>query len=192
MFMKNLSIIIAVIALAISGVIFFTRQSVNAEGNKMNNQKTLVVYYSYSGNTEIIAKKIQSQTGADLFKIETVKPYPTGYNEVVEQAKQEKASSYMPELKQKVANLQDYDTVFVGTPIWWYTMAPAVKSFLSENNLSGKTIIPFCTHGGGGCSAAFSDMEKFAPDSKFKKGLVIYEKGNSSTDDEITRWLKSL
>ena len=82
-----------------------------------------------------------------------------------------------------------YDVIILGTPVWWYTMASPVKTFLKENNTSGKTIIPFCTHGGGGASSTFTDMAKLAPEAKVLEGFEVYERGDNKTDEQITEWL---
>ncbi|MBW6410005.1 flavodoxin [Clostridium weizhouense] len=110
--------------------------------------KKLIVYYSYTNNTKKIAEKIQMATGADICEIETVKPYTGDYNSVVEQGKQEVDRGFKPAIKPLNVNLGDYDTIIIGTPVWWYTYAPSVATFLSKYDLSGKTIIPFATNGG--------------------------------------------
>lgn len=112
-------------------------------------KKMLIVYYSLSnGNTERIAKKLQVQTGADIVKLDTVIPYPDDYQTVVNQGQEEVNRGYQPELRPIDVNIRDYDVVAVGTPTWWYTMAPAVLSFLKGQDWSGITIIPFMTSGG--------------------------------------------
>lgn len=112
-------------------------------------KKLLIVYYSISnGNTKGIAEQIQKATGADIAWIETVKPYTGSYNAIVEQGQREVNRGYQPEIKPLGVNLNDYDVIAVGTPTWWYTMAPAVLSFLKSCDWKGKTVIPFQTHGG--------------------------------------------
>ena len=112
-------------------------------------KKLLIVYYSWSnGNTERIAKKLQSVAGGDLLKIETAVPYSGSYNDVVDQGQREVTQGYEPELKPISADIDDYDIIAVGTPTWWYTMAPAVKTFLHAQNFTGKTVVPFMTNGG--------------------------------------------
>ena len=111
----------------------------------MSDKKILIAYYSHSGNTKEAAEKIQSLTGADLFEIKPANEYPKDYNAVVNQAKQEKADDVRPELV-SLGNVKAYDILFIGTPVWWYTMASPVKTFLAENNFDGKIIVPFCTH----------------------------------------------
>lgn len=112
-------------------------------------KKLLIVYYSWSnGNTERIAKKLQSIAGGDLVKIDTAVPYSGSYDDVVAQGQREVNRGYEPEIKPLNVNIADYDVIAVGTPTWWYTMAPAVKTFLHENNFTGKTVVPFMTNGG--------------------------------------------
>ena len=112
-------------------------------------KKLLIVYYSWSnGNTERIAKKLQSVAGGDLLKIDTAVPYSGSYDDVVEQGQREVDQGYEPELKPVSVNIADYDVIAVGTPTWWYTMAPAVKTFLHHNDFTGKTVVPFMTNGG--------------------------------------------
>lgn len=111
--------------------------------------KMLVVYYSWSnGNTEKIAGELAKAKHADIARIDTVKPYEGTHNEVVDQGQREVREGFKPEIKPLDKNLADYDVIAVGTPTWWYTMAPAVKTFLEENDFSGKTVIPFMTNGG--------------------------------------------
>lgn len=112
-------------------------------------KKTLIVYYSWSnGNTERIAEKLQKAIGGDLAKIDTVVPYSGSYDEVVSQGQDEVRKGYEPEIKPLSVDIADYDVIAIGTPTWWYTMAPAVKTFLHEQDFSGKTVIPFMTNGG--------------------------------------------
>ena len=112
-------------------------------------KKLLIVYYSWSnGNTERIAKMLQSAAGGDLLKIDTAVPYSGSYNDVVEQGQREVNRGYEPELKPLGAEISDYDVIAVGTPTWWYTMAPAVRTFLHQNDFGGKTVVPFMTNGG--------------------------------------------
>ena len=109
----------------------------------------LIAYYSWSnGNTKRIAEQLQRETGADIVRIETKVPYSGGYDAVVTQGKQEADSGFQPELQPMDVDLSEYDVIAVGTPTWWYTMAPAVLTFLKSNNFSGKTVVPFMTNGG--------------------------------------------
>lgn len=126
-------------------------------------KRMLIVYYTWSnGNTERIAKMLQEETGGDLVRIDTVVPYTGSYDDVVNQGQDEVQHGYEPEIKLRMqvsdnpeachpidsCNLADYDVIAVGTPTWWYTMAPAVRTFLHQNDFSGKTVVPFMTNGG--------------------------------------------
>ncbi len=122
------------------------------------NSKILIAYYSWSGNTKEVAEAIQEKTGGTLFRIETVNAYPEEYRAATEQAKKEINDGFHPELKNKVENIAQYDTIFIGSPNWWGTIAPAVSSFLSSYNFAGKKVIPFITHGGGGVQNTVKDL----------------------------------
>lgn len=112
-------------------------------------KKMLIAYYTYShGNTAWVAERLQEATGADLVQIETVEPYPDEYNDTVDQAKREIEAGYLPAIEAVRANPDDYDVVAIGTPTWWYTMAPAVRTFIEQHAWAGKTVIPFATDAG--------------------------------------------
>ena len=112
-------------------------------------KKMLVAYYSWSnGNTKRIAQKLADETGADIARIETTEPYRGSHEEVVEQGQREVEAGFMPQINPLSENIADYDVFAIGTPTWWYTMAPAVLTFLTTNDFAGKTVIPFMTNGG--------------------------------------------
>lgn len=187
--MNKILIIIIVILLTGFGVykaaeVFSTTKEVN-----MTDKKILIAYYSYSGNTKAVAEKIQSVAGGDLFEIQPAKAYPKDYDTVVTQAQLEKQKDTKPELIDN-GNIKNYDIIFLGTPVWWYTMASPVKTFLSKNNFEGKTIVPFCTHGGGGASSTYTDMQKLAPKATITEGYTSYEK--TANKNDIVKWINSL
>lgn len=191
--MKNILLIILGLFIIGAGVVFAlqNKQTENKGAINMTDKKILIAYFSFSGNTKSIAEKIHSQVGGDMFRIETAVPYPANYNETAYGiAKEQHDKGIKPELKNN-GNVSSYDVIFVGTPAWWYEMAPAVKTFLSENNFDGKTIIPFITHGGGGKYQIKEEMGKLAKGSIVKEPFVVYGKGTSSTDDDIKKWLES-
>lgn len=112
-------------------------------------KKMLVVYYGWSnGNTERVAEMLADAAGADICRIETKDPYPEDYDETVALAKRQVEAGFEPELKPLGEDLASYDAVAVGSPLWWYTMAPAVRSFLAGQSWEGKTVIPFVTDAG--------------------------------------------
>lgn len=155
----------------------------------MADKKVLTAYFSLFGNTKAVAEKVQSVAGGDLFEIKPVKAYPNDYNTVVNLAKVEKQNDVRPELVDN-GDVDEYDIIFVGTPVWWYTMAAPVKTFLANHNFSGKTIVPFCTHGGGGASNTYSDMQKIASGAAFTDGYTSYE--NSARVEDVKAWIEGL
>lgn len=154
--------------------------------------KILVVYFSRSGNTREIARQIQNNLGGDIVELQTVDPYPREYDAVVKQAKQEIESGYKPALKTKIDNIKSYDLVFVGSPNWWNTIAPPVTTFLSDNDLSGKTIVPFITHAGSGLGRSVTDIAKLCPQSTVLNGFALWGKDVRSSQDEVSRWVRDL
>lgn len=155
----------------------------------MAEKRILIAYYSHSGNTRTVAQKIQNLTDGDLFEIKPVKQYPVNFNDLVNEAKIEKQENYKPDLFEK-CDVKNYDVIFVGTPVWWYTFATPIRTFLSESDFSGKTIIPFCTHGGGGASETYSDIQKLCQSADVKAGFTSYE--NTAKDSEIEDWIKGI
>lgn len=154
-------------------------------------KKTLIVYFSRTGNTRTMAERIRERTGGDIFEIVTTIPYPADYNECTKQATRELEQNFRPKLRAaKVANLRDYDTVFIGYPVWWGRIPPAVMTFLDENDLSGKTIAPFCTHGGSGMSGT-EDIRRLASGATILEGLAISGR-DSNPLELITNWLGKL
>lgn len=130
-------------------------------------KKLLIVYYSWScGNTERTAKALQSVAGGDLVRLDTAVPYTGSYNDVVDQGQREVNAGFEPELKPLSVNVADYDVIAVGTPTWWYTMAPAVKAFLHGQNFAGKTVVPFMTNGGWP-GRVIKDMKEACSGAKF-------------------------
>ncbi len=156
------------------------------------DKKILTAYFSWGGNTKSIAEKIQSSAGGDICRIETLVPYPADYNETAYGvAKEQHDKDIKPELKANI-DVSKYDVIFVGTPAWWYTMAPAVKTFLTENNFEGKIIVPFITHGGGGQYSIAKEMGELAKGSKVLKSFAVYEDGGADAQAKIDEWLKEI
>lgn len=163
--------------------------------------KTLVVYYSYTGNTEGIAKRIAAVLHANLEKLEMVKPYSNNYQEVVREAQKDVENDYKPDLKPLKYHLKDYDHIVVGTPTFWYKMAPAVLTFLSDNDFSNKTVVPFMTNAGWP-GTVIADMTKCArkkgatvekaKEIKFKTQNDGTTTGMATSEKELESWISSL
>ncbi len=158
----------------------------------ISTKKILVAYFSHSGNTREIANQIHTRVSGDIFEIVAVNPYPSDYDEAVEQARKELKEEYRPELKTKVENMESYDVVFVGYPIWWGTVPRPVASFLSEYDFSGKIIIPFCTHEGSGLGRSVEDITELCPQSAILDGLAVRGSGVRKAQNEVSGWLREI
>lgn len=154
--------------------------------------KTLIVYFSWGGNTRTVANHIHDLIGGDIVEVETVIPYPDSYEEVIQIAPGELESDYRPELKTKVENMDEYDTLIVGTPIWGGHLTPAMKSFLASYDLSGKAIAPFCTHGGSGTAQSVNDIRSVCPNSTILSSLAVYGSRAESSRADVERWLEQI
>lgn len=155
--------------------------------------KTLIVYYSYLGNTKSIAEMIQKKTGADILRIETVVPYDNDYNKVVDQGQSEVNRGYCPEIKPLNIDPGQYDTIILGTPVWWYTFAPAMHTFLKTQDWKGKTIYPFATNGGW-IGHTFKDIKDACTGAEVKSGMNIkFDEATLRTSvKEIENWIDKI
>lgn len=158
----------------------------NTSASNIAEKKVLMAYYSRTNNTEQVAENIQSFVGGDFFRIETQKSYPAEYEPATEVAKKEKDADERPVLTAQVDNIEQYDIIFIGFPIWWGDTPMAIATFLESYDLSGKTIIPFCSHGGGGVGEAFNRVKKLTPNSTNLEGLVVSGSGRKS---KVENWL---
>lgn len=154
-----------------------------------SGSKTLVAYFSRSGNTRVIASQIHRARGADLFEIEPATSYPEDYEQTVEQARRERDRRYEPPLRATVADIARYDTVFLGFPVWGETAPPVIRSFLSRHDLAGKTLIPFITHGGYGLGSSLAVLAEYAPGARLVEGLTMEADQERRTLTTVTQWL---
>lgn len=152
----------------------------------------LIAYFSHTGNTKTVAELIQAETGGSLFEITAEKPYPDDYDACLAQASQELAGDYRPELSSHVSDMGEYDTIFVGYPIWHGNTPMAIRSFLEEYELSGKTIIPFCTSGSSGIAQSVSAIRSLCPGSEVSDGLGVTRANLSRAPELVSDWLGRL
>lgn len=157
-----------------------------AAETKSNGKKILIAYFSHSGNTSQAAEQIHALTGGDIAELKTETPYPTSYNECTEIAKQERETNARPKLATKIGNINNYDVIFIGYPIWWYTAPMAVHTFLESHDLSGKTVIPFCTSGGSDISESLPAIQNLCPNSAILPGLT------ANNPNDIKPWLSKI
>jgi flavodoxin len=156
------------------------------------DKKILVAYFSHSGNTRALANHIHKSVGGDSFEIEAVEPYPDDYDACVRQAKEELNSGLKPALKTRIENTTSYDVVFIGYPIWWGTIPAPVRTFLSEYDLSEKTIAPFCTHEGTGLGRSVTDIAKLCPKSILLDGVAIRGGEVKTAQNKVAEWLRKI
>ncbi len=157
--------------------------------------KKLVVFYSYTGHTKMIAENIQQKLNCDILEIKPVKPYSTDYQTVVDEEQNNSSVGKTPDIQKIDKNLNDYDEIIIGTPVWWYTIAPVIRTFLTQNDLSNKTIKPFATNAGW-LGHTFQEIQKLCPNSKVDKGMNIvfesYSDNLVTSPDEIEKWIDEL
>ncbi len=159
------------------------------ETPEVTDRKILIAYFSWGGTTQQVAENIAKETGGTLFRIETVNPYPTEYTPCTVVAKEERDHGIRPQLKAVVENIEQYDTIFIGCPVWWHTAPMAVWSFLESENydFSGKTIIPFCTYASTYRDETLAKIVELTPDSKHLKGF-----GTTNKNADVSGWLKEI
>lgn len=170
----------------------------------MENAKTLVAYYSRAGqnyvsgaiedlpqgNASVLAGFAAAATGGDLFEIETVKRYPADYYACTDEAQAEKRANARPELAAHVEGMDAYSTVVLVYPNWWGTMPMPVYTFLEEQDLAGKTILPLCTHEGSGLSGSDRDIARTCPDATVGRGLAVTGSRAARSEGDVRAWLK--
>lgn len=153
---------------------------------------TLIAYFSYTGHTKGIAQQLQELTGGTLFEIKPAIPYSDDYDTTERQGRKETKDGYRPELEEMPAELASYDTILLGTPNWFNTVAPPVASFLVDSDLSGKKIALFCTNGGGGLGHTVADIRAICKDAEILDSINIYEDGGSGARENLSDWLKKI
>lgn len=150
-------------------------------------ENTLVAYYSLFHNTKHVALEIAKQTGAALREIIPDKNYSFDYNTAAKEVRNQIARGFCPKLISGNESIDNYQIIFIGTPNWFKTMAPPVISFLQQHDFTGKIVIPFCTHGGGGFGQIENDIAKACPNSKILPGIAV---NGMIAPEEITGWLE--
>ena len=185
--MKNLKLVMIVATLMLAAVSCGPKKTQN-EGSQA--PKVLVLYYSQTSNTKIVAQEIATQLDADMEEIVAVQPYDGDFNATIERCLQEQEQGVLPEIKPISAKLSEYDIIFIGYPVWFGTYAPPVATFLKQNDLSGKTLVPFCTFGSGGLASSSIEMAKAQPNAHMLSGYGVRAARLSAAPKEIEQYLK--
>jgi flavodoxin len=182
-------------------------ENVGQEENSPSSSsgETLIVYLSRTSNTKVVAELIQNKVGGKLVALEKENPYPENYQKIVDQVDRENEEGYLPPLKTKIENLERYDKIFIGFPTWDMQMPPPMKTFLTENDMSGKTIIPFNTNAGFGVGQGFEQLRNLCPESDILEGFSVeggYEKRGvflaiegereEEVSDQVDTWLENI
>ena len=162
-------------------VIYFSRADENYFGGSMR--------YIDKGNTEVVAEYIKDIVGADLFKIERKVPYSKNYMTCIKEAQDEQRRNELPQLVKELSNIDDYDVIFIGGPIYWGTLPQPMFTQLSKLDFTNKIIMPFSTHEGSGLASIVRDIKKYAPKANVKPGLAIVGSNVNSSKPLLQRWI---
>lgn len=162
------------------------------EPDAADGSNALVVYFSWSGNTENVANAIAEQTGADVFEIVPEEAYTSDYNTLLDIAIEEKESGARPAIAGSIEDISQYDVIYVGYPNWWSDMPMILYTFFDSYDLSGKTIAPFCTSGGSGLSNTVNSIKELEPDAEVLEGLHIGSSSASDPGNAVSDWLGRL
>lgn len=165
--------------------------AVNAQTAPVKEQpdkKILIAYFSWGGNTRHVAEHIASLTGGTLFRIEPEKPYPTEYTPCTEVAKAEKEADARPAIKMKVADWEQYDTIFIGCPVWWWTAPMIINTFSESYDFKGKTVVPFCTYASTYRDETLARIVELTPAAEHLEGFGAVSKNTKG----IEAWLNEI
>ena len=153
--------------------------------------KMLIAYFSWSGNTQGVAQEIQRQTGADIFEIMPIPAYSDDYNTVLMEAQRDQHDQARPAIANLPQSIDEYDVILLGYPNWWASIPMPIATFLESYDFTGKTILPFCSHGGGRFGQSLTAIAKLAPPAIIAPGLSVHYSGGSSLTGDVRNWLES-
>ena len=176
-------------------VVYFSMPETDNPDNmtREEDNSAVVINGKVLGNTQYVAQLIQEQTGADIFRIVPEKPYPTNHRLLVDLAKEEQNQNARPAIAGKIENPGAYDTIFIGYPNWWGDMPMILYTFLEQYDFSGKTIIPFCTHGGSGFSRTIQTIAAKQPGANvMQDGYALSRSRMEEAPAGVTEWLEEL
>lgn len=160
-------------------------------GPKKEAQKVLVLYYSQTSNTKAVAQEIATRLGADIEEVVAVNPYDGDFQATIERCMQEREQGTTPAIEPLVADIAQYDVIFIGYPIWFGTFAPPVAALLDQVDLSGKKVVPFCTFGSGGLESSVKDLAEKQPNAEVLLGYGVRAARMDAMHDEVDQFLKA-
>ncbi|MHB9291128.1 hypothetical protein Holit_00200 [Hollandina sp. SP2] len=170
----------------------YSQEQNNTPFGVKEREDILIAYFSRSGNTRLVAEEIKRQTGGSLFEIIPAEPYPQDFNKTVERWHRERDADERPPITTGVGNMNSYQIIFVGYPIWSGDVPAVVRTFLEQYDLSGKTIIPFCTHGGSGFGRSLDTLKRLCPGAVITRGFEVYGTRARNCRDDVTKWLREI
>lgn len=188
--MKKRKYLLSLLAIIVSTT--YSNSETTEATPPVGNQKALVVYFTRTGNTKQVADFIHETIESDRVELKTVEPYPESYNELLTQAQQEINSGYSPPLSTTIENMESYDIVFVGYPIWHGTTPPPIVTFLTEYDFSGKIVVPFCTSASSSGSSSFQKVQQLCLQSTVLDGLWLMSSSVESSQTRILEWLNRI
>lgn len=176
------------------GMLVFGITAFAQDAGTKDAPKILVAFFSKTSNTRTIAEQIQSRVSGEIFHVATKKPYPQDYRETTQIARVEQDNNERPELAATISpeDMKNYDVIFLGYPNWWGTIPIAMFTFLEQYDLSGKTIVPFCTHEGSGLGRSPSDIGRLAPGATLRQGLAVRGGSVGRAQNDVDNWLRQL
>ena len=154
--------------------------------------RPLIVFFSRTGHTRTLAAMIRKRVGGDMVELKTAKPYPQDYEAAVKQAKKEQQAGARPALATELPPLEGYGTVFLGYPNWWGTMPMALFTLLEKYDFSGKTVVPFCTHGGSRLGRSVDDIRKLCPKARMLQGFAAFGDSVEQAGKGVDAWLRGI
>lgn len=211
--MKRLFSLVLALVTLVSFTVSFAENAQVAPADSRTNSNILIAYFSWAenailtgdvdavsspsvippGNVQQLAGWVQEETGGDLFSIRVTDPYPSDWDACLERANEERGNGARPELQANVEDLDQYDTVFLGYPNWWYGVPMALLSFLEQNDLSGKHVYLFCSHGTGGLARSVEIIREAAPEAVISGDIFdCYEEEASSSEETVKAWVDGL
>lgn len=176
-------------------VVYFSVPETDDPNNMTQDEEnsTVVVNGEVLGNTQYVAQLIGEQTGGDVFRLEPVDAYPTNHDELLQRAADEMSRDFRPEIKDTIENFDEYDVIYVGYPIWNSDLPPIINSFLEQYNFDGKTVVPFCTHGGSGLAGTPATIANKLPNSNvIQNGFTLSRRNMESAPSEVASWLQEI
>lgn len=185
--MKHLFITFAVVlGLLITGC---TKPKTDADAPAQPDKKCLVLFYSQTGATQAVAEALQKELNADIEQIEITEPYSGDYGQTIERVSKERADGVVPQTKPLNHNLDEYDVIFLGYPIWFGSYAPPIVGLLQANDLDGKEIVPFCTFGSGGLEVSVDSLRAHLPNAAIADGYGVRNARIDAVPTELHRYL---